>query len=40
LPTYLIAKHGTTEISFLFVAGGALLVLLAALLSFRWHPLP
>ena len=40
LPTYLIAKHGITEISFIFVAGGAFLVLLAALLSFRWHPLP
>ncbi len=39
LPTYLITKHETTEISVAFVAIGALLVALAIVLSFRWHPL-
>lgn len=40
LPTYLIIKHETSEISVLFAAAGGLLVLLAILLSLVWHPLP
>ena len=40
LPTYLIMKHETSEISALFAAGGALLATLAIALSFAWHPLP
>lgn len=40
LPTYLISKHETMELSVIFAAFGALLVTLAALLSQRWHPLP
>jgi Ca-activated chloride channel family protein len=40
LPTYLIAKHEVTEISFAFAALGALLVALAIFFSLRWHPLP
>lgn len=40
LPTYLITKHETTEISVLFAAIGALLAALAIVLSLRWHPLP
>jgi Ca-activated chloride channel family protein len=40
LPTYLITRHETTEISFVFVAIGALLAALAVLLSLLWHPLP
>src|SRR5262249_46297475 len=40
LPTYLIAKHEVTEISFAFAALGALLVALAIALSLRWQPLP
>ncbi len=39
LPTYLIAKHETSEVSVLFVAGSALLVTLAIAFSFAWHPL-
>ncbi len=40
LPTYLIAKHDTTEISVLFAAFGALLAGLGMALSLMWHPLP
>jgi len=40
LPTYLITKHETTEISFAFAAAGALLAGLATVLSLLWHPLP
>ena len=40
LPTYLIVKHETLEISVLFALAGALLVTLAVALSFAWHPLP
>jgi Ca-activated chloride channel family protein len=40
LPTYLITKHETTEISFAFTAVGALLAVIAVVLSLRWHPLP
>jgi Ca-activated chloride channel family protein len=38
LPTYLIVKHETTEISFIFTAIGALLAALAVALALRWHP--
>jgi Ca-activated chloride channel family protein len=40
LPTYLIMKHETTEITVLFAAFGALLAALAVGLSLLWHPLP
>jgi Ca-activated chloride channel family protein len=40
LPTHLITKHETTEISALFAALGGLITLAAVLLSFRFHPLP
>jgi len=40
LPTSLIVKHETTEISVAFVALGALLAALAMLLGLFWHPLP
>jgi Ca-activated chloride channel family protein len=40
LPTYLIAKHETTEISVIFSAIGALLAGLGMALSLSWHPLP
>jgi Ca-activated chloride channel family protein len=40
LPTYLITKHETTEISVVFTALGALLAALAIGLSLIWHPLP
>ncbi len=40
LPTYLITKHETQEISFLFAALGALLAGMAVTLSLIWHPLP
>ena len=40
LPTYLITKHETMEISVAFTAIGALLAALAVTLSLRWHPLP
>ena len=40
LPTYLITKHETTEISVAFTAIGALLAALALVLSLIWHPLP
>src|SRR5271157_483324 len=40
LPTYLIMKHETTEISVLFTAFGALLAAIATVLALLWHPLP
>jgi Ca-activated chloride channel family protein len=40
LPTYLITKHETTEISVAFAALGALLAAIAIGLSLIWHPLP
>ncbi|HTP02373.1 MAG TPA: VWA domain-containing protein [Anaerolineales bacterium] len=40
LPTYIVVKHKTTELSAVFAAAGALLVLVAAGLSLLWHPLP
>ncbi len=40
LPTYLITKHETTEISVGFTAVGALLAALAIVLALIWHPLP
>jgi Ca-activated chloride channel family protein len=40
LPTHLITKHETTEITFLFVLLGALAAALAIGLSLAWHPLP
>lgn len=39
LPTYLITKHETTEISVAFAATGTLLAALAMILSLMWHPL-
>lgn len=40
LPTYLIIKHETTEISVAFASIGALLAVIAIVLSLSWHPLP
>ena len=40
LPTYLISKHETTEITFAFATLGALVAALAIGLSVMWHPLP
>jgi Ca-activated chloride channel family protein len=40
LPTYLITKHETTEISVAFAAVGALLAAVAVLLALAWNPLP
>lgn len=40
LPTYLIMKHETTEISVIFAAIGALLAALAMGLALMWQPLP
>jgi Ca-activated chloride channel family protein len=40
LPTYLIMKHETTEISVVFAAIGALLAALAIALALLWQPLP
>ena len=40
LPTYLITKHETTEITVAFAALGTLLVALALILASLWHPLP
>jgi Ca-activated chloride channel family protein len=40
LPTYLITKHETTEISVAFAAVGALLAATAILLALAWNPLP
>jgi Ca-activated chloride channel family protein len=39
LPTYLITKHETSEVSVVFVALGALLAALAILFSLLWQPL-
>ncbi len=39
LPTYLITRHETSEISFIFAAVGALLAGAAIVLSLLWHPL-
>lgn len=39
LPTYLITKHETSEISVVFAASGALLAALAIMLSLLWQPL-
>ena len=39
LPTYLIVTKEETEIGALFTALAALLIVIAMLLSFRWHPL-
>jgi Ca-activated chloride channel family protein len=39
LPTYLIVKHETSEISVLFAALGALFATAAILLSLNWHRL-
>lgn len=39
LPTYLIVKHETTELSVAFAALGALCVALAIVLSLLWQPL-
>jgi Ca-activated chloride channel family protein len=40
LPTYLITKQETQEISVAFTALGALLAAMAVILSLIWHPLP
>jgi Ca-activated chloride channel family protein len=40
LPTYLITKHEISEISVLFTIAGALLAVIAFILSLLWHPLP
>ena len=39
LPTYLITKHETTELSFIFTTLGAVLAGLAIVLSLLWNPL-
>jgi Ca-activated chloride channel family protein len=39
LPTYLITRHETTEITVAFAAFAALLTLVALFLSLTWHPL-
>jgi Ca-activated chloride channel family protein len=39
LPTYMIKTRQTTEISAFFTALAALVVILALLLSLKWHPL-
>jgi Ca-activated chloride channel family protein len=40
LPTYLITREETTEVSAIFTAIGALFAGLAIVLSLIWHPLP
>jgi Ca-activated chloride channel homolog len=40
LPTHLITKHETTEVSVEFTAIGMLLAAIAIILSLIWHPLP
>ena len=40
LPTYLISKREVMEISVAFAAFGALLAIVAVVLSLLWHPLP
>ncbi len=39
LPLHLVVQHETMEISVVFTGLGAILALLAILLSFAWHPL-
>ncbi len=39
LPTYLITKHETSEVSVVFTAVGALFAALAMALGQRWQPL-
>jgi Ca-activated chloride channel family protein len=40
LPTHLVTRHKTTEITVAFAALGALLVMGAIVLASLWHPLP
>ncbi len=40
LPTYLITRHETSEVSVAFAALGVLLAAMAVTLSLIWHPLP
>jgi Ca-activated chloride channel homolog len=40
LPTYLITRHETTEVSVAFAALGALTAILAIILGLLWQPLP
>lgn len=40
LPTYLITREETTEVSVVFAALAAALVLAAVMLSLLWHPMP
>jgi Ca-activated chloride channel family protein len=40
LPTYLVARHDTTEVTVTFAGLGALLAVLAVILSLAWHLLP
>ncbi len=40
LPTYLIVKHQTSEVSAFFTVLAAVLVATAVILSLVWHPLP
>ncbi len=40
LPMHLITKHEMMEITVVFTAAGALLAMIALLLSMTWHPLP
>jgi Ca-activated chloride channel family protein len=40
LPTSIILKHETTELSFISAVAGAILALIAIGLSLLWHPLP
>jgi Ca-activated chloride channel homolog len=40
LPTNLIMKNETIELSVIFIAAGAILALAAIVLSMLWHPLP
>jgi Ca-activated chloride channel family protein len=39
LPTYMVTTRQTTEITAFFTAFAAFIVILALLLSLRWHPL-
>ena len=40
LPTYLITKHVTTEVTVFFTAFGAFLAMIAIALAISWNPLP
>ena len=40
LPTYLIMKHETTELSSVFMGLGVLLVAASVMLGRAWRPLP